>query len=139
MKASQLVYSLTILALSAASAACMFALQSRYEAKSVTYALTFSSSLVLLYPSLVGAGCWVWWKSKSFRIAGIAVSLLLLLHSAISLQQGPVGGDMDFGAWVIAVVGAIICAVASMIAMAIAAAMHFMLVREANQSDSLFK
>lgn len=138
MRARQLVYPLTILAFSAASAVCMFALQSRYEEKSATYALTSWGSLVLLYPSIVCAGCWAWCKSTSFRIAGIAVSLLLLLYSAISVQQGPIGGDMDLGAWAIAVVGAIGCAVASIVAMAIAAAVKLMWARESSRSDSPF-
>ena len=136
MRARQLVYPLTILAFSAAFAACMFALQSRHEGRSATYALTSWGSLVLLYPAIVYAGCWAW--CKSFRIAGIAVSLLLLLYSAISIQQGPIGGDMDLGAWAIAVVGAIGCAVASIVAMAIAAAVKLMCVRESSRSDSPF-
>lgn len=106
--------------LSLASAACLLALGSRYAGVDVRYQLSFGSYASLTYPALICSAFWIWWKNRYLRVAGCCVAMLLFLFCAGSLNTGPIGGDMDFGAPFIATVAAMGCFLLSVIAFALA-------------------
>lgn len=129
MKIRVSAYVVFITLLSIASAACLFALARRYVDVEPLYQVSFGVYVSLAIPSLICAGFWVWWRNRFFRVAGCLVALLLLMCCAKFLDNGPVGGDMDFGPSFAATIAAMGCFVISVIALALAAGLSFMSTR----------